>query len=336
MRCRAATSSISIWPTTSIFWSRTSTRGSSPAWSKASAGPKLHGGGRQGARREASRSALVKSGAASAAEAATASHTGAIAGDDRSSTPHAGIWRHTVPDARRSHRGPASPSRPGRLPRGKSHRHRRLLRRRQGPAARLRQRRRRGSWRRSRPRPRHSCAAHRSRPAAGKSARCRRRHRRAGDRTSARSATSCAPIPTSISYHPGPLPGQSGRSLSIRRRCAASWRRPTNPFSPLGGRPRTSPMLSRTFQSEAGVPFIQGLPETVRGAAKPGALRRERSARGICRCRAPRGRAERSCRPAFDALLAAHGLPAPKQRACGPRRAEAAVQRRRRSAFRWR
>jgi acyl-CoA synthetase (NDP forming) len=67
--------------------------------------------------------------------------------------------------------------------------------------------------------------------------------------------------------------------------------------------------ISRKYQTETGVPFIQGLPETVRVLQSlvryAAALRR-----GIAPMAEPRGRAENLTGSNFDVLLAAHGLPA--------------------------
>jgi hypothetical protein len=69
--------------------------------------------------------------------------------------------------------------------------------------------------------------------------------------------------------------------------------------------------ISRTFQNETGVPFIQGLPETVRALqslVRYGAALR----RGVAATAQPCGRAENLAATAIDALLATHGLTAPK------------------------
>ena len=66
-RCRAATSSISISPTTSASWSTTSTPRSSPAWWKASAGRRRSWPRPRRRSRRASRSCWSSSAAASAA-----------------------------------------------------------------------------------------------------------------------------------------------------------------------------------------------------------------------------------------------------------------------------
>ena len=68
--------------------------------------------------------------------------------------------------------------------------------------------------------------------------------------------------------------------------------------------------ITRKFQHETGVPFIQGLPETVRalqGLVRYAAARR----RGVASIAEPRGRAESLVGSAFEALLAAHGLTPP-------------------------
>jgi acyl-CoA synthetase (NDP forming) len=69
--------------------------------------------------------------------------------------------------------------------------------------------------------------------------------------------------------------------------------------------------VSRNFQNETGVPFIHGLPETVR--ALQGLVRYAAALRrGVDTIDPPRGRAESLDGAAFDALLAAHSLPAPR------------------------
>ena len=72
--------------------------------------------------------------------------------------------------------------------------------------------------------------------------------------------------------------------------------------------------ISRKFQSETGVPFIQGLPETVR--ALQGLVRYAATLRrGVAPMAEPRGRADNLAGAAFDALLATHGLTPPQERA---------------------
>src|SRR6185295_13690689 len=69
--------------------------------------------------------------------------------------------------------------------------------------------------------------------------------------------------------------------------------------------------VSRKYQNETGVPFIHGLPETVRalqGLVRYAAARR----RGATSIPEPRGRAENLDGAAFDTLLASHGLTVPK------------------------
>ena len=69
--------------------------------------------------------------------------------------------------------------------------------------------------------------------------------------------------------------------------------------------------ITRKFQRETDVPFIQGLPETVRalqGLVRYAAARR----RGVAPLAEPLGRAESLTGEAFEALLAAHGLTPPK------------------------
>lgn len=69
--------------------------------------------------------------------------------------------------------------------------------------------------------------------------------------------------------------------------------------------------VSRKYQSETGVPFIQGLPQTVRalrGLVKYAAALR----RGVAATAEPCGRAENLSGPAFDGLLAKHAITLPK------------------------
>ena len=69
--------------------------------------------------------------------------------------------------------------------------------------------------------------------------------------------------------------------------------------------------ISRKYQNETGVPFIHGLPETVR--ALQGLVRYAAALRrGAAAMPEPRGRAENLEGAAFDALLASHGLTVPK------------------------
>jgi acyl-CoA synthetase (NDP forming) len=82
--------------------------------------------------------------------------------------------------------------------------------------------------------------------------------------------------------------------------------------------------ISRKFQDDTGVPFIHGLPETVR--ALQGLVRYAAAVRrGVGAIDEPRGRAGNLDGAAFDALLAAHGLVAPKS-ALGKTPDEAATQ----------
>ena len=82
--------------------------------------------------------------------------------------------------------------------------------------------------------------------------------------------------------------------------------------------------ISRKFQNDTGVPFIHGLPETVR--ALQGLVRYAAAVRrGVGAIDEPRGRAENLGGAAFDALLAAHGLMAPNS-ALGKTPDEAAAQ----------
>jgi acyl-CoA synthetase (NDP forming) len=69
--------------------------------------------------------------------------------------------------------------------------------------------------------------------------------------------------------------------------------------------------ISRRFQAETGVPYIQGLPETVR--ALQGLVRYAATLRrGAARLPPPRGRREDLAGDRLNALLAEHGLPPPR------------------------
>jgi acetyltransferase len=83
------------------------------------------------------------------------------------------------------------------------------------------------------------------------------------------------------------------------------------PILAFGRMAQNTSEISRKYQSETGVPFIQGLPETVR-ALQSLVRYAEALRRGVAAPVEQRGRAENLTGPAFDALLAAHGLPAPK------------------------
>ena len=73
--------------------------------------------------------------------------------------------------------------------------------------------------------------------------------------------------------------------------------------------------VSRKFQNETGVPFIHGLPATVR--ALQGLVRYAAALRrGVGAIAEPRGRAESLEGAGCDALLAAHGLAAPQSALC--------------------
>jgi len=68
--------------------------------------------------------------------------------------------------------------------------------------------------------------------------------------------------------------------------------------------------ISRKYQSETGVPFIQGLPETIR--AMQGLVRYAAALRrGVSAMDEPRGRADNLAGTRIDALLAEHGLTTP-------------------------
>jgi acyl-CoA synthetase (NDP forming) len=85
--------------------------------------------------------------------------------------------------------------------------------------------------------------------------------------------------------------------------------------------------ISRKYQAETGVPYIQGLPETVRALQ---ALVRYAATlrRGVTPMSAPAGRADNLAGAAFDALLGAHGLTLPQSAlAASPDDAAAQAQR---------
>lgn len=96
------------------------------------------------------------------------------------------------------------------------------------------------------------------------------------------------------------------------------------PLLAFGRMAQNSSDISRQYQNETGVPFIQGLPETVRALqslVRYGQVLR----RDVATMTEPRGRKENLAGPALEALLAAHGLPAP-QSALAASPGEAAVQ----------
>ncbi len=104
------------------------------------------------------------------------------------------------------------------------------------------------------------------------------------------------PINADDPYDPAPLRG-----------VMASTDKPVLAFGRMA---QNSSDVSRKYQSETGVPFIQGLPETVRALQSlvryADALRRS-----VAPIAEPAGRAENLSGAALEALLAAHGLPAP-------------------------
>jgi acyl-CoA synthetase (NDP forming) len=105
------------------------------------------------------------------------------------------------------------------------------------------------------------------------------------------------PVNPGDPYNPGPLRG-----------VLASTDKPVLAFGRIA---QNASEVSRKYQSETGVPFIHGLPETVRalqGLVRYAAARRG----GVATMPEPRGRAENLNGAAFDALLASHGLTAPK------------------------
>ncbi len=108
------------------------------------------------------------------------------------------------------------------------------------------------------------------------------------------------------------------------REVAASTDKPVLGFGRMA---QNTTEISRAYQKDTGVPFIHGLPETVRALQSlvryAEALRRD-----VAPLRAPRGRAEDLTGAARDALLAAHGLPVPRSaRAATPEAAGAEAAR---------
>ena len=105
------------------------------------------------------------------------------------------------------------------------------------------------------------------------------------------------PVNPDDPYNPEPL-----------KSVAASTDKPVLAFGRIA---QNASETSRKFQSETGVPFIQGLPETVRALARAGALRGGAAARRHGVARAARRR-EQLDGAAFDTLLAANGLTPPR------------------------
>ena len=92
------------------------------------------------------------------------------------------------------------------------------------------------------------------------------------------------------------------------RALMASTDKPILAFGRIG---QNTSDISLKFQSETGVPFIQGLPETVR--ALQGLVRYAAASRhSVAQLGEPRGREQDIAGPAFDALLAKHGLIPPR------------------------
>jgi acyl-CoA synthetase (NDP forming) len=110
------------------------------------------------------------------------------------------------------------------------------------------------------------------------------------------------PVNPDDPYDPGPL-----------RSVMAATDKPVLAFGRMA---QNSSDVSRKYQNETGVPFIQGLPETVRALQSlvryAAALRR-----GVAMIAEPRGRAENLAGSALDAQLAAHGMPAPNSALAG-------------------
>jgi acetate---CoA ligase (ADP-forming) len=105
------------------------------------------------------------------------------------------------------------------------------------------------------------------------------------------------PIGPNDSYNPEPL-----------RSVLASTDKPVLAFGRIS---QNTSEIGRKYQSETGVPFIQGLPQTVR--ALQGLVRYAAALRrGTVATAEPQGRAENLNGAAFDTLLASHGLQIPK------------------------
>ena len=104
------------------------------------------------------------------------------------------------------------------------------------------------------------------------------------------------PINADDPYDPAPLRGVMAAT--------------DKPVLAFGRMAQNNSDVSRKYQSETGVPFIQGLPETVRALQSlvhyAEALRRD-----IAPIAESAGRAENLSGAALEALLTAHGLPAP-------------------------
>ena len=104
------------------------------------------------------------------------------------------------------------------------------------------------------------------------------------------------PIGPNDPYNPEPL-----------RSVLASTDKPVLAFGRIS---QNASEIGRKYQSETGVPFIQGLPQTVR--ALQGLVRYASALRrGAVATPEPRGRAENLKGAAFDALLTSHGLQVP-------------------------
>ena len=234
---------------------------------------------------------LVKVGRSERGKAATASHTGAIAGDDAvfdAVCRKYGVVRcPSLDDLIESCLAFSQ----GRLPKG----HRIAMAGYSGGAKGLvldyaeRRGRRDGA---TVARDAGEAAGHdRSRPRAGKSAGRRPGGRRAGGEVR-RNLQVCLRRPDGRSRHcAGSRARQFRPILTIRRRCAASTASTDKPVLAFGRMAQNTSDISRKYQSETGVPFIQGLPETVRalqGLARYAAAQR----RGVAPLPEPRGNAE--------------------------------------------
>jgi len=110
------------------------------------------------------------------------------------------------------------------------------------------------------------------------------------------------PVNADDPYDPGPLRGVMAAT--------------DKPVLAFGRMAQNSSDVSRKYQDETGVPFIQGLSETVRALQS---LVRYAAAlqRSVVMIAEPRGRAENLAGSALDALLAAHGMPVPKSALAG-------------------
>ena len=169
-------------------------------------------------------------------------------------------------------------------------------------------------------------------PRAGKSARRRAGGRRAGGKVRRDLQGGLRRSDGRSRHRAGAGAGRSRAIRTIPSRCASVLASTDKPVLAFGRIAQNASDVSRKFQSETGVPFIHGLPETVR--ALQGLVRYAAALRrGVAAMPEPRGRAENLDGAAFDALLAAHGLTPPQER-IGARRRTTPRRRPPASAFR--